>query len=350
MTTKPTVPDFLTTATRNKKLEKYAKTPFLLNGKPGDKVLIIADTKTEEAVWRHLAHAGVEQGCNVTVAMMTPTDRHHAEPTEAIATAMKSSDWYICLTSNLLYFSNASSEAVTKYDVGCLSMEDQTAESLTTGGSTLTMEELDKLKVTGDRILAYWRKGTKVHVTTPAGTDMRATIYDGGPDKTPRRLSWNIYGKIAPVWGGKRGGMSTYPSGECGTYSLPGTGEGKMVVDVSIHHPYGLMKTPIEVYCEKGLVTAIRGGKEAKQLKDYIAKYGDEATRNFPAEVSIGLNPKIKLTGKVGLDKNARGTGHMAMGTAGGVIQAALHLDGVYKNPTVTIDDTLIVDDGKVVV
>ena len=42
-------PNFVTPSTRNKKLEKYAKTPFMLNGKPGDNVLLVADTETDES-------------------------------------------------------------------------------------------------------------------------------------------------------------------------------------------------------------------------------------------------------------------------------------------------------------
>ena len=66
-------------------LMKYCRTPFELNAKAGDKVLIVTDTSQEELTWQALAAAATEKGCEVTVGIMTPRIRHHAEPTVPIA-------------------------------------------------------------------------------------------------------------------------------------------------------------------------------------------------------------------------------------------------------------------------
>ncbi len=69
------------------------------------------------------------------------------------------------------------------------------------------------------------------------------------------------------------------------------------------------------------------------------------------AEISIGLNPKAKVTGLVREDKKLLGSVHIALGMntdTGGVTESKTHVDGIIRCPTVHIDGKLIVDKGHI--
>jgi leucyl aminopeptidase (aminopeptidase T) len=79
-----------------------------------------------------------------------------------------------------------------------------------------------------------------------------------------------------------------------------------------------------------------------------MEKHGAKA-RNI-AELGIGLNPEAMLTGVVIEDEKVEGTIHIALGdnsTFGGTVEVDSHLDGVIKNPTVTVDGEIIIARGK---
>jgi leucyl aminopeptidase (aminopeptidase T) len=68
------------------------------------------------------------------------------------------------------------------------------------------------------------------------------------------------------------------------------------------------------------------------------------------AEFAVGTNPAARVIGNILEDEKVRGTCHVAFGSSagiGGVNQAGVHLDAVLLEPTVHIDGTLVVRDGR---
>mgnify|MGYP007042453137 CR=1 FL=1 len=138
--------------------------------------------------------------------------------------------------------------------------------------------------------------------------------------------------------------MVAFPAGEMQGGPVAGTGEGTVVWDVSVHHPPGLLKEPIRLTIEKGGVKKIEGGTEAEQLKDFIKKYGNENTYKFDVELSLGWNPKCPFTGNFRTDKKRYGKIHTAMGFSG----ETLHIDGVTRDVSVTIDGQPFMEKGRI--
>ncbi len=149
-----------------------------------------------------------------------------------------------------------------------------------------------------------------------------------------------------------------------GNYTLPGTGgnlpagevyappngknvEGKVVIDGSsrTHEHTNLIKNPIELTIEEGVITNIKGKEEAKQLEDTL-KWAASVAKNPGnvrriCELGIGLNPKAQIIGAMIVDDKTLGTAHIGIGSNywfGGNIYAIIHLDQVFKKPTIYLD------------
>ncbi len=160
--------------------------------------------------------------------------------------------------------------------------------------------------------------------------------------------------KANPMYGDVSYGQHiNLPDGECsvGVENANGTLviDGSMPPDnKSIWGMIGLIETPITLIIENGYVTKITGGKEAQVLTKILSDSGEESYKI--AEFGIGLNPKAKISGNVTEDEKVLGTVHIALGNntgLGGVNYAKVHLDGVIKNPTVLIDNWVIINNGK---
>ncbi|MFC1890701.1 aminopeptidase, partial [Thermodesulfobacteriota bacterium] len=101
---------------------------------------------------------------------------------------------------------------------------------------------------------------------------------------------------------------------------------------------------------EDGFAREIRGGPEADRLVGMLDRHG-EAARNI-AELGVGTNDQAVITGQVLEDEKVMGTIHIALGnniTMGGTCDVSLHLDGVVRSPTLSVDGRVILDEGRFV-
>jgi len=97
----------------------------------------------------------------------------------------------------------------------------------------------------------------------------------------------------------------------------------------------------------------IEGGAEARILRDYLEKYGDDNAYMCPAEASVGVNAEAVVRGIQREDKNIMGTLHFGLGTnvdVGGSVKSKIHMDGVILHPTLYVDGVKRIDRGKILV
>ncbi len=196
------------------------------------------------------------------------------------------------------------------------------------------------------KLCAKYENAVSVRVTAPSGTDIvvglkgRKGMVDDGDFSKP-----GIGGNI--------------PAGETFISPVVGTCEGTIVFDGSMTFSDGdsILKTPIRVKVEKGFVTEVDGGDEAKRLlKDIMQAEKDavsmENSGKLPSgqgmiyarnarnigELGIGLNPSARITGNMLEDEKAFRTCHFAIGeNYDGDAPALIHFDGVVKEPTIVI-------------
>ena len=178
----------------------------------------------------------------------------------------------------------------------------------------------------------------EIHITTPAGTDL---YYD----KSGIKAIAADGNYTLPGSGGN------LPAGE--VYSPPNGKriEGKVVIDGSsrTHEHTILIRKPIELTIKDGNIIEIKGHEEARQLEATL-KWAASVAKNPGnvrriCELGIGLNPNANIIGAMIVDDKTLGTAHIGIGSNywfGGNIYAIIHLDQVFKNPTIYLDDELL--------
>jgi leucyl aminopeptidase (aminopeptidase T) len=251
---------------------------------------------------------------------------------------MLSADVCIMVTSQAIVHSPAA-QVAQKERVKLIAMEEITPGILASGAASADYEEILEH---GRRIREYWNDGSEVHVTSPDGMDLTASIED--------RPGYFACGKVE-----EQPGMDLYitafPDGEASISPVEGTASGTIVWDTSMHE-IGLFEDPIRAEVEDGYVTEIRGGREAARLRQMLENAEDPEAYNL-AEIAIGINPEATITGSMREDKKAAGYLHLAVGAnadTGGTVHAPVHIDGIASNCTLTIDGETIVEDGTVMV
>ncbi len=301
-----------------------------LGVQPGERVLIVSDTRTSPSLPIALSAQAFTLGADAVTVTMPPRSRSGIEPPEPVAAAMREADVVVSVASTSMYHTEAQGAAQRGGVRGCFnapSQEDAWIRGAMTADFTAIREMSERL---AERI----RGSARVRVTCPAGTDLPASIEGREPKGWLTGICRNP------------GEVSAYPGGEVSLPPVEGTAEGVAVVQ-HVMTDLGSLSHPITLHVERGLVVAIDGGPDATRLEVHVE--GVENARNF-GEVGIGMNPAARLTGEITESKKRLGTAHIAMGDSaggyGGTIASDVHLDGMVLDATIEVDGEIVVDRG----
>jgi leucyl aminopeptidase (aminopeptidase T) len=302
------------------------------NCQPDEEILIVTDTERFEigmAMWD-----AAERFPNRSLILMNAREMHGEEPTETVAAAMLAADViFRCTYCSLSHsVARANACAAGARDLNCCDYDFAMLES---GGLLTDFPENVKYV---DQIAKGFKDGDRVKITSAIGTNYTASIKGQ---------------KIFPQYGMslKPGVTSSPPDIECSTTATPGTANGVIYVDGSITHPrLGLItdKEPIRVEIKDSYVTSITGGPQAKILQEVLDEIGDRRIYQI-GEIGVGLNPDAKLNGRMLEDEGCMGTVHCAFGNNEAGNDINLHIDMMFRNPTIEVDGKVILDEGKVV-
>ncbi|WBY02889.1 aminopeptidase [Ramlibacter tataouinensis] len=321
-------------------IAKVFQTPLKLNAKAGDKVLIITDTGMDPLLWQGLATAANCLDMEPVVTVMTPRAHHAANPASPVVHAARDPevDLVVYLTSTAMAHARITDDLVDANKKFIL-MEELTVAMLAPGGPAWAdYEAMNRL---GLKIAQVYTEGSQVRVTCPNGTDLTASIV-GRPGRS-------IAGMPLALHPGKGGGCA-FPDGEAHVCPVEGTGEGRVVFDLTAHS-VGLLKEPIILTIKKGMVTDIEGGAQAQAWRKILEQANDPASYNCPAEVSIGLNRNVTPTGSMRTDKKMYATSHIGVGDTivlGGTCHAKLRLEGVIRHPEISVDGQTLTRGGRI--
>ncbi|HSJ55021.1 MAG TPA: hypothetical protein VLC52_14870 [Anaerolineae bacterium] len=155
----------------------------------------------------------------------------------------------------------------------------------------------------------------------------------------------------------KRGGWANIPAGESYIAPMEGTAEGTLIVDGSL--PGYVLAPGSELRMEFSAGRLVdwhssdaRSRQIVDELRDFALARGDADWCNL-AEVGLGVNPAVELTGIELLDEKKYGTAHIALGGNdwfGGAVSSAIHSDLILAQPTVRVDGKPVVNGGQIVV
>lgn len=281
-----------------------------------ERILIVTDDKlmgVAQKFYKSIKSLDIE----VSLMCFIPRLIHGEEPPLEIASALKSTDIALLITSKSLSHTQARQIASSKYGVRIASMPGITMEVI------YRSLDIDYKKLAKDtrKLAKLINKGKQITVKTVQGTNFTFSI------KGREALEDNgLYNK--------KGAFGNLPAGEVCISPLEGTSNGVVVVDGSFAS-LGKLKKPLRLEIKDGFVKDISD----ENLKNTLLKLGKSALNI--AEFGIGLNPKAKVKGNVLEDEKAIGTAHIALGnnlSFGGKINAPCHLDGIFLKPLVFIN------------
>ncbi len=307
----------------------------LLAVAPGEQVAIVCDPHSEMGMANALA--GIVESVGAEFTVLTMPTRELARKNElspVVEAALQKSDCLIGLTgaSGAPTYARAVKQLYDERKLRGVSMVMRGVDNFTRGGARA---DYDALFAEGQQLAELWRTAEKIHVTTPAGTDIQADIK--GEDVI-----------VECGFANEPGMESGFSDGEVSQMPSKGSANGILVIDGPMAH-FGLPVEPVILHVKDGRVIQVDGNTtQTTALRRMVEEV--ENASNL-AEFGIGLNPLSRRNGDFQEEKKARGNVHAALGDNlfyGGEIQSAVHIDMVMYRPTVMFDERVIVADGEV--
>ena len=285
-----------------------------MGAQQGEEVLIVTDDSRVN-IAQALYKGAVNLGCEAMMMVMKERELNGEEPPKAVAEAMKAADIVICPTAKSLTHTNARIRAAE------------------TGTRVATMPGITEKMFSQGAMTADY---AAVEQLTARITGCVLTLNLDGRKGVP---SPGVYRKP--------GQCGNLPSGEAYIAPLEDGADGEMIIDGSMVG-IGRLGSPLRVVVKKGKLQEVTGDKSEKL--DILLANERNATIG---ELGIGTNEAAVLNGVILEDEKVYGTVHIAFGTNtsfGGVNKADCHMEGVILEPTLYLDDEMVIDKGRFVV
>lgn len=303
--------------------------------KPGETVVITADTSTDMRVVDAVAGAAYTIGASSVIVKGHTSGKAYEEPVLPIAKAVSETDVWI----ELAYFCVMHSPCFQK------ALENGARYTCLTGMdvimlvNTIGKVKYDVLVEFGEYLTQKVQDSNEVIIKDKNGTNLVA--YNQG-----RKVKHS--GQLAT----KKG----YPimlGGQVSWCPVEETISGTLVYDAALFPPaeLGMLQENIILTLEKGVVTKVEGGRQAEIFRNWLASFDDPNMYRL-AHYSIGFNPGVtKATGRIVEDERIFGCIEFGIGSQGKSLMgafwdAAAHTDGVVSKPTILLDGVPLEEDG----
>jgi leucyl aminopeptidase (aminopeptidase T) len=292
-----------------------------------DDVLLVCN-QPQRAIAEAIAATARRIAGSVRIVEYPVGTRHGEEPPAGVADAMAQATVIIAPTSFSLSHSQARLDA-TRRGARVATMPTITDDIF----ARALAVDYRQLARSSQRIAAQLTKASRCRITSPAGTEVQLDL----TGRAGRSDDGNL---------GTPGAFGNLPAGEAYIAPLETRGDGTIMYDGSLAG-FGLLEQPLRVTLEAGCAVAASGeaGEWLLQTLDAGGPTGCQI-----AEIGIGTNPAATLTGNILEDEKVIGTMHLAFGASislGGANRSGVHIDGLLRLPTVTLDSELLSLDGR---
>ncbi len=308
---------------------------YILAVKPDEKALIVTDSGRSPRITEALAHAISGAGANLAIIHMTPHMMGGIDPPPHVGAAIHASDVAILQTSYASFHTNTVRQALAK-GTRVLEMWGFEEEMMVVGGANVDYKEMESIPMKLSDLMTKAKTG---RFTTPEGTD----------------ISFSIEGREAFALLQTARGPGEHcacPGGEATICPVLGSANGVLVSPFCIEHKdLGQITDHIRIEIKDGNAVSA-GGSPAGERFWRILEEAEDLAKNV-AEFAFGTNSAARKRATVREAKKAFGTCHMAFGDSqslAGEINTPLHVDMIYDNPTVWIDEKMVMKDGKLLV
>lgn len=296
-------------------------------------VLILCDNSTRDIADFFLQRALLKHSA-VKMQGVKEATRHGVEPPSPIAEMMRTTSLIICLCKFSLAHTRARIDAQNQ-GACFLSLPLYSWELL--NEEALTVDFKAQYSVV-KKVAGILTAGSKIHISTPKGTDI---LLDGS----------GRVGNACPGFVDAEHQLGSPPDIEVNISPVEDRSEGRVVIDGSITCPeLGLLTDNVVLIVKQGRIVQIesRNVQYIKILEKIFENL--DSKRRILAECGIGLNPLAKLTGTMLTDEGALGFMHFGFGsnhTVGGMNNVDFHLDFVFGEATLTVDNYVVLQAGN---
>ena len=300
--------------------------------KENEKVLVVTDTNNVK-IAEMITSVAFERGAEVTICIMTVRKSNGENPPEMICQAMMKAEVIFAPTTFSITWAEATRKAAAQ-GARVVSMPDYHEDILISGGLEADFSAQEKIV---EKMSELFSQAQQARLTTPAGTDLSMELGDRKGNSEKGFCS-------------KPGEVCGPPNIESNIAPIEDTASGKIVCDASIIHPdIRKLDEPVSFMVKDGFVVDIEGGAKATRMREVLAESQDHTVYNI-AELGIGFNPKAKIVGLMTEDEGCLGTAHIGLGdnhTRQGKVTSPLHIDLVLKNPTLFLDNKLVIKNSE---
>lgn len=328
----------------NKNLELISSAHKLVNEvlkiKENEEVIITADTASDLNVVKAIAEATkLANGKPIVVWYESPPYVGKAAdkyiPLNSLKGILQNGDVWIELNKSWLLYSTPYEEAMKTNKLRYICLVGMDLEMMIRNISGINLDLVYKFqRELGDLTI----NSHHMKITSPSGMNIE---FDNDPFR-PIFFEGEVFGP---------GEYMLF--GQVDWAPIENSINGKIVFDGSVWPPQslGVLKNPIILEVEKGIIKNIEGGIEAEIYKRWLESFNDPNMFKI-AHLSYGCNPGAKLTGNILEDERVWGAvewgiGFQAKSFKGTFGNASSHSDGICLNPTVWGDDELIIKNGE---
>lgn len=311
--------------------------------KKGESVIITGDSCMDLLLAEEIAKAAEVAGGKVVVAWHSTPNGYGKmvddQLPDALKEAIPASDVWIELNNQWLLYSTPWERAISNGRTRYLFLGGLDRERITRCIAKLDMELQAKFQ---NKVVEMTKKASKLHITTPAGTDISFE------NVSKRPIANELYADVPGAH---------FLVGQIGWAPLETSINGTIVYDGSFsgggEAEFGILKHPIELIIKEGKIVEINGKEEASKLNNWLKKLNDPRMYNL-AHVSYGFNPGAILTGLCTEDERVWGSTEWGFGYQGPEFKGAFgdavtHADGICMNSSVWLDGELLIEEGRVV-
>ncbi len=299
---------------------------------PGDNVVITGETASDSRVIWATAQAAYAAGGHPVVIIYETYPEPSIDPPRPVQEALKAADiWYEFAVNYLLYTDTRI--AASKAGVKHTSYEGMDVDMMV---RTIGKVDYPTMNELGKRLRELCMAADVVRITDANGTDLSCPI-----DKHPPRF--------LPGTGEPGQGYSLMLGGQSSFSARVADTSGTLVFDGCIWPPaeIGPLHNPVRLTLERGVITKVDGGHEARTFERWLAKFDSEILRTL-AHISFGFNPGVKrITGRIVEDERVFGCLNIGFGPQR--LGSPSHTDGVVLRPSIVADGVEIERDGSYV-
>ncbi|NIN64795.1 MAG: hypothetical protein GTO63_08865 [Anaerolineae bacterium] len=298
--------------------------------RPGEQVVITADTSSDERVVRATAQAAHAVGATPTIIWYETLPNPCQDPPPPVAKALTAANVWIEFAVAYILYSNAHREAIA---AGCryFCLPGMDVDMLV---RTIGKVNYPLLEEMAGALYELSHQAKEIHITSPAGTDLVVHTDSQAPPT------------FTQIGAGEGGGYSQMLAGQSWFKELVDTFEGSLVFDGALWPPteLGLLMNPVRLTIDKGRIQAIDGGAEARTFQRWLDGFQDPLMY-LVDHACYGFNPGVtRLTGRILEDERLFGC--MQFGIGRTRMGAPSHTDGIVIGPSVWADDVQMEDEG----